>query len=104
MVFFYYSLNCSQFVCAEPGISRERDWNQPKLRALIVTIDVDVWRLAGLVAEEIECIRPNPEDCRHGIQGRDFTSQQQAFLDQADPQPGQRGHDTKWTQQNIKTA
>lgn len=50
----------------ESGVSCEGDRHEPELRALIITIDVNVCRLGGLMAKEIKRVRTNPEDCRHG--------------------------------------
>ena len=50
---------------AEPGISGEGNGHEPELRALIIAIDMNVRRLVGFMAKEIECIRTNPQNCRH---------------------------------------
>ena len=65
MVVFYNFLDRPQFVRAKAEIARKRNRIQPELCALIVTVYVHMRGFVGLMAEKIERIRPNAENCRH---------------------------------------
>lgn len=52
-MFNYDFLNATQFFGRKSKISCESDWLQPKLDRQIVPINMDMWRLIGLMAVKV---------------------------------------------------
>ena len=59
-----------QFVRREPEIPRERDWIEPELCRQIISVNVNMWWLVGLVAVEIQSIGAAANNRRHEGQKR----------------------------------
>jgi hypothetical protein len=71
-----------QFLRAKTTTARKRDWREPELCDGIVTLDMDVGRLAILVRVEEEAIRSVNEDGRHAemLHGRHSRNHPELFL------------------------
>src|SRR5438105_6379615 len=58
-------LKPSQFLGWEAEVPRQADRLQPELGRRIVPIDMDMRRLIGFMAVEVEAVRPASQDGRH---------------------------------------
>jgi hypothetical protein len=58
-------LYLAQFVGTKSKVARQLDGTKPKFGRQIVAVNMDVWRLVGLVTIEIEAIRAGSQHRRH---------------------------------------
>jgi hypothetical protein len=58
LVLLHYGLYPTKFDYAKPEITSQRNRVQPEFRGSLVSVDVYMRRLIGLVAAEIESIGP----------------------------------------------
>src|ERR1017187_588232 len=61
----HHRLYLAQFVGAKSKVARQLDGTKPEFSRQIVAVNMNIWRLVGLVTVEVEAIRAGSQPRRH---------------------------------------